>query len=174
MKVVRSRRALVAAILALALPLALAACGGDDGDGGDSTTEARQTPDAAATTPASGDGEAQLIHVVAKDFEFEGIPDTLPAGSYAIHFENAGTEPHEIQVVEKLTDTPVEDLLKLPQKKAQKQVKQVGGTFAKPGETAAEAVEMDLTPGDYVAVCFVSNKKGPHVLQGMLHEFTVE
>lgn len=173
----KKRRVLLAALLALALPLA--ACGSDDG-GGDNETSASE-PETEETTPAEGEedgGEETAaggeVHVVGKDFMFEGIPATLDAGSYTFHFENAGKEEHELLVFQLNTDTPVEDLIKLPQKEAMKQITPMGGTFAAPGETAEKPLEAELGAGNYAAVCFVSNKKGPHAFQGMVQEFTVE
>ena len=177
----KTRRVLLAALLALALPLTLAACGSDDG--GEDTETSASEPETEETTPAEDEGEEDEgdetaaggeVHVVGKDFMFEGIPATLDAGSYTFHFENAGKEEHELLVFQLNTDTPVEDLIKLPQKEAMKQITPMGGTFAAPGETAEKPLEAEFGAGNYAAVCFVSNKKGPHAFQGMVHEFTVE
>lgn len=175
MKVIKSRRALLAALLALALPLTLAACGSDDGDT-EATAQEESTEEETTEeeTPASEDAEGEEIHVVAKDFMFEGIPETLPAGSYSFHLENQGEEEHELALFKINTDTPVEELIKLPEEKAMKQITPVGGTFAEPGGTSEEPLAADLESGTYAAVCFIPNKKGPHAFQGMVHEFTVE
>ena len=179
MHIARPRRALLAAFLALALPLTLAACG-DDGDGGETDTQAQETEtegtteETPETTPTEDTAEGELIHVEGSEFKFEGLPESLAAGSYTFHFMNVGKEQHELLMFELLTDTPLEELIKLPEKKAMEQIRQVGATFAKPGEVSETPIEADLQPGRYAAVCFVSNKKGPHAFQGMTHELTVE
>jgi hypothetical protein len=177
LKIVRSRSALVAFLLALALPFALVACGSEDG-GEDTDTQAQETPAEEETTPAEeetpAETEGESVHVVAKDFKFEGIPAKVDAGAYVVHLQNEGKEPHELLIFRKTTDTPTEELLKMPQKKAMKEIKIVGGTFAKPGEGSEKPLEAEFEAGDHVAVCFVTNKKGPHAFQGMVHEFVVE
>jgi hypothetical protein len=178
LKIVRSRRVVMAAFLALALPLTLAACGSDDG--GDTTaqedTSTEETPaESPSESPSEAAAEGELVHVTAEEYKFNGIPETLEAGSYAFHFENVGEEEHELAMAQIKTDVSVDELLKMDEKEQMKQIAIVGGTFAKPGETAKEPFEADLEAGRYVAVCFVPTKKGvPHAFEGMVHEFTVE
>ena len=52
--------------------------------------------------------------------------------------------------------------------------REIGGTGAKPGAT--NELEADVTPGDYVLLCFVADKetKKPHILHGMLMPVSVE
>jgi hypothetical protein len=169
----------MAFLLALALPFALVACGSDDGDGEGSDPQAQETPAEEESTPAEvGDGEAQLVHVVATEYQFEGVPETLEAGSYDFHLQNDGKEPHEFVLAQILTDTPVQDLLKLDDKALMKEIKPLDGTFAEPGKGSAQPLSVELEAGRYVAVCFVpvkGKKNGPpHAFEGMVHEFTVE
>jgi hypothetical protein len=174
-KIVRSRRALVAFLLALTVPFALVACGDDNGGDDNEAAQEGSTPEVTESPEETPEeGEAQLLHVVAHEYKFVGIPDTLEAGTYAVHLQNDGKEPHELAIAQLLTDTPIDELLKLPQKEVMKEIKPVGGTFAKPGEASEQPLEAEFVAGDYVAVCFVTNKKGPHAFQGMVHEFTVE
>ena len=176
MKIVRSRRAIMAAFLALALPLTLAACGSEDGDTDSAAQEEETTTEETPTeTPSEASGEAQLIHVTAEEYMFNGIPESLAAGSYEFHFENVGKEDHELAMAQITTDISVDELLKLKEKDQMKNIKIVGGTFAKSGETAKEPLAAELEAGRYVAVCFVPTKDGtPHAFEGMVHEFTVE
>ena len=176
MKIVRSRRAIMAAFLALALPLTLAACGSDDGDTDSAAQEEETTTEETpAETPTEDSGEGELIHVTAEEYMFNGIPETLAAGSYQFHFENTGQEDHELAMAQIKTDISVDELLKLKENEQMKNIAIVGGTFAKAGETAKEPVAAELEAGRYVAVCFVPTKKGvPHAFEGMVHEFTVE
>lgn len=178
---IRSRRALLTAFLALALPLTLAACGEDSGDGTDAAQEEpadeESTPAEEPTEEPSEEApeEGALVHVVATEYKFEGIDPTLPAGPTTFHLMNEGKEQHEFVLALKKTDTPTQKLLKLPQKQAEKELQFFGGTFAKPGGSSEQPLEAELVPGNYVAVCFVASKGGPpHAFQGMVHEFTVE
>jgi hypothetical protein len=169
----------MALLLALALPFALVACGSDDGDGEGSDTQAQETPAEEETTPAEDEGgEGELIHVVATEYQFEGVPETLEAGSYEFHLQNDGKEPHEFVLAQILTDTPLEELLKLEDQALMKEIKPLDGTFAEPGGTSEQPLSAELEAGRYVAVCFVpvgGKKNGPpHAFKGMTHEFTVE
>ena len=177
MDFIRSRRSLLAFLLALSLPFVLAACGSDDGGDDAADTQAQETPAEEETTPADDSGEAQFVHVVATEYQFTGIPESLSAGSYEFHLQNDGKEPHELLLFGLKTDTPIEELIKLPQKEAEKQIEMVGATFAEPGAASEETVKADLEAGRYGVVCFVpvGGKKGPpHAFEGMVHEFTVE
>ena len=56
----------------------------------------------------------------------------------------------------------------------EEQIEFFGGAYAEPGETGYIAFQ-DLEPGTYTAVCFVDIPDGiPHVMRGMVAEFTVE
>lgn len=175
MKIVDSRRRIVAAFLVLALPLTLAACGSEDEDGDSATQEETTTEETPAETPSEEAAGGEEIHVTAEEYAFNGIPESLAPGSYTFHFENVGKEDHELAMAQIKTDISVDELLKLKQKDQMKEIAIVGGTFAKSGEVAAQALEAELEAGRYVAVCFVPTKEGtPHAFEGMVHEFTVE
>jgi hypothetical protein len=176
LKIVKSRRVLVAGFVALALPLTLAACGSDDGDGGDSAAQTEETPaETPAETPSEEAAGGEQVHVTAEEYAFNGIPDSLAAGSYTFHFENMGKEDHELAMARIKTDTTVDELLKMKEKDQMKHIEIVGGTFAKSGQVAEQPLEAELEAGRYVAVCFVPTKQGvPHAFEGMVQEFTVE
>lgn len=125
----------------------------------------------------------QVIDVTAVEYEFQGIPDTLPAGKVNVAFTNGGEEVHEFVVVRRNDDVtdPFEDILALDEEEALAKVTDIGFTFATQGEHGAAF--LDLEPGDYAAVCFVpvgsvdpeAEVDGPpHFTQGMLVEFSVE
>jgi hypothetical protein len=132
---------------------------------GDGATEQK-----ARETPAG----VEQIMVKAVEYEFQGMPETLQAGQVAIRLENAGTEPHQMSIVRITTDATVEELLQLPAKEANRQIEEAGNLFARPGDSQRRV--LDLVPGDYGFVCFVSTKasEGPHAFHGMFGEFTVE
>lgn len=126
----------------------------------------------------------EQIAVTAVDYAFEGVPETLAAGTVTFDFTNEGKEMHEMLTVRyKDPETTVEDLMKLSDKEAQKMIDFLGASFGPPGVSDIES--KDLTPGKYALLCFVpvgstSEKAArkadgpPHVARGMFAEFTVE
>jgi uncharacterized cupredoxin-like copper-binding protein len=113
------------------------------------------------------------IEVQAEDYKFGGVPQTVPAGPATFTLENVGQEPHEFGLARIKTDTPIDELVQLPGNEANQQIEQLGGTFAKPGETG-KPFETELQPGRFGYVCFVETKDGePHASLGMYGEFTV-
>jgi uncharacterized cupredoxin-like copper-binding protein len=145
----------------MAVVLFAAACGGE-------------------TTPQGGGGGGgqtpagpETIQVQAEDYKYGGVPETLPAGEVTFELENVGEEPHEFGLVLIKGDQPIEELISLPQKQAQKLIENVGGTFAEPG-AEGKPLTADLEAGRYGYACFVTTKDGePHAALGMFGEFTV-
>jgi uncharacterized cupredoxin-like copper-binding protein len=132
------------------------------------------------TTPQGGGGGGgqtqagpETVQVQAEEYEFGGVPDTLPAGEVTFELENVGEEPHEFGLVQIKGDQSVEELVALPQKQSQRFIENVGGTFAQPGEKG-KPLTTELEPGRYGYACFVTTKDGtPHAALGMFGEFTV-
>ncbi|HYO61458.1 MAG TPA: hypothetical protein VEU29_06135 [Actinomycetota bacterium] len=126
----------------------------------------------------------ERIDVAAVDYAFEGVPETLPAGTVTFGFSNEGEEVHEMLILRyKDPATTIEDLMKLSDKEAQSKIDFLGASFGPPGASDLEPKE--LTPGKYALVCFVpvgstspkAARKAdgpPHVARGMSAEFTVE
>jgi plastocyanin len=118
--------------------------------------------------------ERQELAVTAVEYEFEGMPAEITAGEVTIDMDNAGQEPHEMSIVRILTDTPLQELVELPERRAMQQIENAGHLFARPGEAQARTFTFDA--GRYGYVCFVSTKKSdgaPHAFLGMAGEFTV-
>lgn len=111
------------------------------------------------------------VTVTAVEYEFQGVPDELPAGEAAIRLENAGTEPHQFSLVRITTDATVEELLRLPEREAQGQIEDVGNLFTRPG--GSQRGVFDLAPGRYGYVCLVRTTGRPHAFKGMYGELTV-
>lgn len=127
------------------------------------------------------------VTVTTKDFEFDGLPATMKPGLTAFLVTNVGPEAHEMTLNKKKADTTEswQDLLKLPEDQAKAKVVGEGGAFVPAvGDTALLVV--DLTPGDYAAMCFVpmgsstssdgtvtQGTGAPHVMSGMIKELTV-
>ena len=169
-----------ALLLALMLALMLVACGSDD-DGTDSGAQPDETTVETGgdeATEAPGGGEAQIA-VTAKEFEFSGIPESMPAGETTFNFTNGGKQPHEFILVHLTEDAPsLDEMLKLSDKESEKFFAgPPESTFAEPGKTEEEAFSVDLASGErYAYVCFVEDPKTkkPHAFLGMNGEFTVE
>jgi hypothetical protein len=124
------------------------------------------------------------VQVTGIEYEFQGLPKTLPAGKTAIQFTDAGTELHMLDLFRIKTKDSLKKLLALPQKDVAKKVQDIGSADVTTlGGT--EYVFADLKPGRYGAVCFfpvgatsldaLRNSKGaPHWKQGMYQEVTVQ
>ena len=201
----RPRRApsLKRRVIGLAIPLVLAgavvlpACGSDS-DGAakadKTTTTAASVDQAETSTTVAEDGS---ITVTAVDFNYEGLPDTVPAGTTFKLVNDAEEELHEF-VAFRLPDDETrsaDELIELPED-------ELMGIFgdgppatvllAKPGGPQIEAVgDGTLTePGRYLVACSIPvgadpdeilESEGPppaggvpHFHKGMYAEITVE
>jgi hypothetical protein len=160
-------------ISTLLLVVLLVACGGGN-EAGDATDEGENEP-AATEEAESGGGE---VEVAATEFAF-ALPEEIPAGETTFTLVNNGEEEHEFALVELKPDAPpVDDLIKLPEKEANKHIKFVGGIRpVAPGETSKKPFTTELASGTtYAYVCFVPSpeKKKPHALLGMYGSFEVQ
>ncbi|MBW3575543.1 MAG: hypothetical protein KY450_11840, partial [Actinobacteria bacterium] len=90
----RSRRRAVPAAALLTVSFGLAACGDSQDQGATPTTAPAQET---STTKASGNGAAgETVEVTAVDYSFQGIPDTVEAGTeFRLKNESEG-ELHEM------------------------------------------------------------------------------
>ena len=121
------------------------------------------------------------VAVTAIDYEYQGIPATLPTGFTKFKMtNNAPKEGHMIAIFKVRPgneSTPIDKILALPDKKAAKVVDFDDATFmeAEPGESGYGPIT--LTPGKYIYACFFpegGKKNGkPHFLLGMEGSFTV-
>lgn len=133
-----------------------------------------------------------VAEVTTRDYAFEGVRSSYPAGVTSFEVSNEGEEMHELIVLRKKDDTTesFEELLELPQAEAESKVDTVASTFLAPGEEGAYAMA-DLEEGEYIVLCFLpvgftpevaeAAESGgappegpPHFTQGMRAEFTVE
>jgi len=124
----------------------------------------------------------EQLEATGVDYEYEGIPETVPAGVVAVTFTNAGTETHELGIVRINDDVtqPVEELLTLPEEEVFSKVTFTGISFAEPGETDTTFLRMEK--GRYGAACFipqgslaeVQGAGPPHFTLGMFTEFAAE
>ena len=217
MPVIRTAgRTAVAALLASSL--LLAACGDDDDatstdtteEAADETTEATEA-ETTETTEASpiddaGDGgvEDGVLTVSMVDFAYEGLPESVPAGTRIAVENDSEAELHEL-IVFKLPDDEtrsIEELIALPEEEADavlgggppaavllappggEQIDAVGdGTLAEPGRYAIFcAIPTGVDPEEYLNA--PPTEEGPpevpgadgapHFTHGMFADLTVE
>lgn len=145
----RSRLAGCAA--ALVISLSLAACGDDD-----STAGAADTAE-----PAESAADAATIEVVAVDFGFEGLPDSVEAGTTLTLRNDAEHELHEI-VAFRLDDDEtrsVEEIVALPPEEMQAVLGEPTTVILAPPRSTQVATPIgDGTlnePGRYAIICTI-------------------
>jgi hypothetical protein len=115
------------------------------------------------------------VSVTASDYQFTGIPATLPAGVTTFKMTNtAAQEDHMIAMVKLKPAAQGQDitkLLSLPEKQQGKYFEQAGGTFAQASPGQVGYAPIKLTPGTYAYACFfpMGGKKNgqPHFMLGM-------
>jgi hypothetical protein len=110
------------------------------------------------------EGEIRL-----KDFSFEA--PTITAGTHTFHVFNDGPQTHEVQLIRLNDGVTGEDFLAA---KGPPPGVMLGGpgAYSKGGDGYWT---MTFEPGNYLFVCFVPDPASgmPHMLKGMVHEFTV-
>jgi hypothetical protein len=116
------------------------------------------------------------LDISATDFLFNGIPEELAAGNYALSLKNTGTAAHVILLVrvsediDGRLDTYLDDFHNSVDDGDLEIV--VAGAPAPPGVTGHVTATLD--PGRYVIVCPIPNSNGvPHFKHGLMSEFTV-
>ena len=127
----------------------------------------------AATGPAGPEPTADAT-VVMRDFAFE-MPSQFPAGMQSWKVLNEGQQLHQIFYAKLLPGKTLQDALATPENAPPPvDVTTFGGlSFMSPALTAW--IEPDLTPGNWIAVCFVMDPatKKSHAELGMVAGFTV-
>ena len=170
-------------------------------DAPDDVTEAAEEIDAAVQSLTAGDPEAfnadgvgetygellsgatepcgfEQVDVTAVEYTFEGVPESVEAGTVSFALTNEGEEPHEMLIFRKADDVTesFDEIFSGPQAESEAKVEFSGATFAEAGGQGVALT--DLAAGDYAMVCFVPVGGGeegpPHFAEGMVHEFTVE
>ncbi|SDE98773.1 hypothetical protein SAMN05660485_02391 [Blastococcus fimeti] len=125
----------------------------------------------------------EQIEATGVDYEYEGLPDSVPAGIVAITLTNEGEELHEIGIARINDDVtePVEQLLALPEEEVFTKLELKGVTLVEPGQSETTFMRMD--EGRYGAACFIPEGTmsmempgmgAPHFTMGMFAEFTAE
>jgi hypothetical protein len=124
----------------------------------------------------------ESVQVTATDNAYQGLPDTLPAGTVGITLSNQGTDAHQVLLL-RVNDgvtQPFAEILNLAPEQQGQVATAFGSAEADPGETST--VFLRLTPGRYGAADFVTQgttslvapgSGPPHYSLGIQDEFTV-
>lgn len=156
------RRALLAVGVSCAAAAGLAACGGSS----------------TGSTPSPASGSSQQLEVIARDYSFDLSSQTVPAGWTELTLRNRGGEDHQVQLVKPKKGVTSDQFLAQLRKdegmgSSLGMVDFTGGVNTVPPGGTSVAYS-DLTPGDYVLLCFVPTADGtPHYEKGMVHKLHV-
>jgi hypothetical protein len=125
-----------------------------------------------ASPPAPLPASDLTLTLVDYAFSFSAPPTR---GSHVIRVENAATQSHEIALFRLLPGKTVDDFMAWGATyEGPPPAEILGGVPAfRPGIVAT--MDVDLTPGDYLAVCFVpdANDGAPHIAHGMVLPFAI-
>jgi hypothetical protein len=108
------------------------------------------------------------LNVLAKDYSYGGIGGEVAAGPTILTIDNQGTEFHEMAIIRKndgVTET-AEELLALPDEEVDAKITFVGAAVSPPGAEGYGVV--DLTPGDYIGLCFFPEGSTPEAMAEMM------
>jgi hypothetical protein len=153
----RLPRVVVALAVTLALALGAGACGGDDDE---ETTEA-SAEKVTVTTSDTADG-----------YTWDVSP-TPTAETTSVTLQNESKEEHALIFARLGKGYTVDEAYELEGEKGSA-TEVIRTTGAGPGKSATADVTEPLDPGDYVLLCPVVGKDGPHYKLGQLDEFAIE
>ena len=115
------------------------------------------------TTSAPNVTEPGSIDVIARDFEFVGMPDVLRQGVYPMSLTNDGDDVHEMVIFQPTTGKTLEELEAGGPDNFVNDAK-VLAYFAPLAPGSVFEADVTLEPGDYMVACFV-----PAAVDGMGH-----
>lgn len=114
------------------------------------------------------------VNLVLEDYVFR-FDESLTAGHHTIKVTNPAAQDHEIQLIQLAPGKTASDMQRwIAKMSGPPPGRAVGGIASmKPGTT--NYFEVELTPGEYLAICFVPDKQDgkPHFEHGMMTQFTV-
>jgi plastocyanin len=128
----------------------------------------RDAPVVAAAVPEP------TVTMTLQDYSF-GLSTPLTAGKHVIKVENVAVQPHELVIIRLDDGKTVEDLGKWAATYEGPPPGQTMGGVAPFARGGSIYVPVDLTPGNYVLMCFVPdvNDGKPHTEHGMVMPITV-
>jgi uncharacterized cupredoxin-like copper-binding protein len=124
---------------------------------------------AAGTEPASD------ATIALADYSFT-VTGSLTAGHHVVKVTNAGPQPHEVEIFRFAPGKGMKELAAWAAKPmGPPPGDAIGGVSALAGGKSA-SFTADLTPGNYVMLCFIPDTKDgkPHLEHGMVKEFAVK
>lgn len=133
--------------------------------------EVMENPDAAAV-------EADVM-VELVDFAF-AMPDVIAAGPQLWQIDNAGSQWHEIVVLQTTEEMTTEELMAVIFSEEEMQGPppfEVPFGYVVISEGNRAFVDVDLAPGEYTVICFLPDLLSdfsPHAMHGMVRTLTVE
>jgi hypothetical protein len=92
------------------------------------------------------------LDVTGIEYEFQGLPKTLTAGTVAIKFTNPGAELHELAIYRMKTKDSLKKVIGLSEKEQEKRLEEVDGSFAMQNQTSYAIAEL-AKPGRYAVIC---------------------
>lgn len=128
------------------------------------------------------------LDVTGIEYQFQGLPGSVPTGPVAIRFTDAGAEVHELVVARLKSKDTLKKTLGLPEKERAKKLEFLAGTRVAQGQSNYVIADLKK-PGRYGVVCFLpvgstsleaaeqaESRRGatPHWTEGMLATFTAE
>jgi hypothetical protein len=142
--------------------------------------EGKPDPSTFAEIKVSGEADDAALEsdktVTAAEYQFEA--DGLEAGENEIAFENVGAQPHHLIVAPIKKGATIDDVKSaIKSGKEEPPLDEKGGTntaVIEGGET--QLVELDLEPGTYAMMCFITDRQGgpPHAVKGMVDELVIK
>lgn len=137
-------------------------------------------PDAAIALEVGGDETDEELEAdgTVSAFEYGFETDGVSSGENEVLFENTGAQPHHIVYTALKGDATADDVeqyFKTEKGDAPFDEKDVKSTAVIEGGEA-QLVTLDLEPGRYALLCFISDRQGgpPHAFKGMIGEVEVE
>ena len=117
----------------------------------------------------------QVIQMV--DFAF-ALPGDIAAGQQTWQVVNSGQQLHHMVLMKLNEGTSMEDLMAWMESEEGPPPAEEAGYVGVLSPGVSNWLTMDLTPGEYVAICFMPDHLGdatgqPHFMLGMIQSFTV-
>lgn len=139
-------------------------------------------PESMIAIEVTGDESDEELEADAtvKAFEYNFEDEGLQAGENQIAFQNHGAQPHHLIVAPIKGDATIEEVEKAFASKDGGQPPldekgiQTATAVIEGGES--QLVDVDLKPGRYAFLCFISDRQGgpPHVAKGMVKEVDIK
>jgi len=121
------------------------------------------------------DAPKSAATVMMSDFHFE-MPAQLKTGAQTWKIVNAGPQPHEIALIRLAEGKTMEDVMAFMQAPTGTPPFAYMGGMQAMGTDQTAWVKLNLTRGEYVALCFIPDPATgkTHLELGMIHAFTVQ